>query len=333
MKKKLNILIGLMAITVLLMGIIMFTIPRFSGLVNNGSLSGTFVKAEKYKKQALTEKDLLLRTELSEDTVNLKNFISSLAVMHRYNTTVISQIDSVLLLLRGQPPMTNTKYSGHFIALKNYGDWLWRSDTSLIRLATLMDQLILDQANVDPSIDIENEVLGFSRFLSALSSRDTALVCAANGIDRYINETGKANLSGESLSALQGIRDQLLADYFLTALILGDKVNYERLYKGLAPSQLKEEDKGISKKYGDIAFKVFLPVESGIKLFGNGTHGRFLNGYIGSLPEPSAMGELNEWIELQAVGGLNRIEPQAFGGLNRIEPQAFGGLNVRIEPQ
>lgn len=323
-----------MAITVLLMGIIMFTIPRFSGLVNNGSLSGTFVKAEKYKKQALTEKDLLLRTELSEDTVNLKNFISSLAVMHRYNTTVISQIDSVLLLLRGQPPMTNTKYSGHFIALKNYGDWLWRSDTSLIRLATLMDQLILDQANVDPSIDIENEVLGFSRFLSALSSRDTALVCAANGIDRYINETGKANLSGESLSALQEIRDQLLADYFLTALILGDKVNYERLYKGLAPSQLKEEDKGISKKYGDIAFKVLLPVESGIKLFGHSviftrpSLGRFLNGYIGSLPDPLAIQRLSIE-EAMAIPQLKLLSVP----MNRIEPEARGGLNVRIEPQ
>ena len=294
MKKRFNIMIIMMVLITLMVGIIMFMMPRITGDITKEEINGTFSKAEKYIKQQSTEKDIQLRTELASDTARLLKMIAYVLTIERYNTTVSNQIDTILSRLRDHPIMTSTKYNSPLLSLKDFRSWLIISNNRLDTLRNLLEQLYSNNVRFDQSTDVEKEIRAFFGFIRQLSVRDTVLEYAAGSIDMYIGETVKNRLPEGSSHDLKSIRDQLLADYLLTASLVGDNKNFKKLSRTIESSCSKEYVSSIAKLVNQTLFRI----------------------------EPEAF-----------RGYLGRIEPQAFGGeLFRIEPQAFGGELFRIEP-
>ncbi len=294
MKKRFNIMIIMMVLITLMVGIIMFMMPRITGDITKEEINGTFSKAEKYIKQQSTEKDIQLRTELASDTARLRKMIAYVLTIERYNTTVSNQIDTILSRLRDHPIMTSTKYNSPLLSLKDFRSWLIISNNRLDTLRNLLEQLYSNNVRFDQSTDVEKEIRAFFGFIRQLSVRDTVLEYAAGSIDMYIGETVKNRLPEGSSHDLKSIRDQLLADYLLTASLVGDNKNFKKLSRTIESSGSKEYVSSIAKLVNQTLFRI----------------------------EPEAF-----------RGYLGRIEPQAFGGeLFRIEPQAFGGELFRIEP-
>ena len=287
-------MIIMMVLITLMVGIIMFMMPRITGDITKEEINGTFSKAEKYIKQQSTEKDIQLRTELASDTARLRKMIAYVLTIERYNTTVSNQIDTILSRLRDHPIMTSTKYNSPLLSLKDFRSWLIISNNRLDTLRNLLEQLYSNNVRFDQSTDVEKEIRAFFGFIRQLSVRDTVLEYAAGSIDMYIGETVKNRLPEGSSHDLKSIRDQLLADYLLTASLVGDNKNFKKLSRTIESSGSKEYVSSIAKLVNQTLFRI----------------------------EPEAF-----------RGYLGRIEPQAFGGeLFRIEPQAFGGELFRIEP-
>ena len=282
MKKRFNIMIIMMVLITLMVGIIMFMMPRITGDITKEEINGTFSKAEKYIKQQSTEKDIQLRTELASDTARLLKMIAYVLTIERYNTTVSNQIDTILSRLRDHPIMTSTKYNSPLLSLKDFRSWLIISNNRLDTLRNLLEQLYSNNVRFDQSTDVEKEIRAFFGFIRQLSVRDTVLEYAAGSIDMYIGETVKNRLLEGSSHDLKSIRDQLLADYLLTASLVGDNKNFKKLSRTIESSGSKEYVSSIAKLVNQTLFRI----------------------------EPEAF-----------RGYLGRIEPQAFGGeLFRIEP-------------
>ena len=282
MKKRFNIMIIMMVLITLMVGIIMFMMPRITGDITKEEINGTFSKAEKYIKQQSTEKDIQLRTELASDTARLLKMIAYVLTIERYNTTVSNQIDTILSRLRDHPIMTSTKYNSPLLSLKDFRSWLIISNNRLDTLRNLLEQLYSNNVRFDQSTDVEKEIRAFFGFIRQLSVRDTVLEYAAGSIDMYIGETVKNRLPEGSSHDLKSIRDQLLADYLLTASLVGDNKNFKKLSRTIESSGSKEYVSSIAKLVNQTLFRI----------------------------EPEAF-----------RGYLGRIEPQAFGGeLFRIEP-------------
>lgn len=350
MKKKINLIIILMALIALIAAIMLFNLQRFSYIGNNENPAGTIVKADKYKKQAITEKDVLFRTELATDTVRLKEMMHGLKIIRHYNTSLIMRIDSLTGLLLHDPLMKNPGFSDRVYALRDFGVWLTERDERLGALAVMMDQLLQHRLEVDPSVDVEKELRDLAGFITDMSFRDIVLEHTANALDQCIRENGNAKAPRKSLSDLGGIRDQLYADYLLTTILLGDKINYARAYHALVPNGIKKRDSEIVRKFSLALFDLQNSHNSVVKpLGGYLAHPGELQRLF-SMQEPLSIEKLNideplaierlSIEEAMAISQLkllcvpvNRIEPEAVGGLNvRIEPQAVGGLH-RIEPE
>ena len=275
-------MIIMMVLITLMVGIIMFMMPRITGDITKEEINGTFSKAEKYIKQQSTEKDIQLRTELASDTARLLKMIAYVLTIERYNTTVSNQIDTILSRLRDHPIMTSTKYNSPLLSLKDFRSWLIISNNRLDTLRNLLEQLYSNNVRFDQSTDVEKEIRAFFGFIRQLSVRDTVLEYAAGSIDMYIGETVKNRLPEGSSHDLKSIRDQLLADYLLTASLVGDNKNFKKLSRTIESSCSKEYVSSIAKLVNQTLFRI----------------------------EPEAF-----------RGYLGRIEPQAFGGeLFRIEP-------------
>ena len=275
-------MIIMMVLITLMVGIIMFMMPRITGDITKEEINGTFSKAEKYIKQQSTEKDIQLRTELASDTARLLKMIAYVLTIERYNTTVSNQIDTILSRLRDHPIMTSTKYNSPLLSLKDFRSWLIISNNRLDTLRNLLEQLYSNNVRFDQSTDVEKEIRAFFGFIRQLSVRDTVLEYAAGSIDMYIGETVKNRLPEGSSHDLKSIRDQLLADYLLTASLVGDNKNFKKLSRTIESSGSKEYVSSIAKLVNQTLFRI----------------------------EPEAF-----------RGYLGRIEPQAFGGeLFRIEP-------------
>jgi len=272
-------------------------------------ISGTFAKAEKYNKQNISEKDILLRTELTNDTVRLRLMIRSILTIEKYNATLARQIDTIMGSLRSHPIMFNPKFIPPIISLKDFGSWLVISNTSIQPVSDFLVQLYTKKDSIDQSVDVENNLRGFVRFISQLSVRDALLGNAARAIDRYIDMTEKKKLPGEQNSGLTAIRNQLLADHLLTAAMLGDKATFEKLSHYIEACDARDQEGAIAQIVNTDYYVILTQMENAVADLNNSPYSAFCM-----------------YIELNAVGQFGLTEIEVFQELNRIEPQAFDQL-------
>ena len=234
MKSKTRILIAV--IVLLIAGIITFISTMYKP-AGSDLTTGSFGKADKYHKQPMTEKDVQLRSEFVEDTLQLRNMIQGLRYFALFNEKVTSQIDTAMVSLRFHPLLSDQGLNPPFIALKEYSAFLARSSSSINSTEIMLRQFCSGQEAPDQSVDVEKNLRDLGNFLNQVAIRDSVLEQAAMSIDRYLEKAGKKKLMQEEIGGLKNFRDQLLVDNILTAAMLGEKNTLARLAR-----YVKDED-------------------------------------------------------------------------------------------
>ncbi len=234
MTSKSKILIGLI---ILLIAGITFLISTMLKPAGSDLAKGTFGKAEKYHKQAMTERDVQLRSEFTKDTVQLRNMIQGLKYFGQFNEKVAWQIDTMMSLLRFHPLVTDKAMNPPFMALKDYSTFLAANGQHITSTEIMLQQFVTGEEAIDQSVDIEKNLRVLGNFMNQVALRDSVLEEAAMRIDLYLDKASRKKLMQEEITNLKSFRDMLLVDNLLTAAMLGEKSTLARITK-----YLDEED-------------------------------------------------------------------------------------------
>ena len=192
---------------------------------------GTINKAEKYRKQTMSEKDIQLRSEFVKDTVQLRKLIRGLASFQQFNEKICRQIDSSLLYFQNHPIMTDVAYNQPLFALKDFSLYLANMSTSIETTKRMLETFYYNDEPTDQSVDVEKNLREFGAFIRQVVERDTVLEMAAMDIDKYIEKANARKRNIEDTKPLKQFRDQLVVNNLMTAAMLGQHSSLDRLKK------------------------------------------------------------------------------------------------------
>jgi hypothetical protein len=153
MKKQVKVIISIVvAIAILIVGISLFYPTLFKGLT-----SGTFGKVEKYHKQQMAEKDILLRSELVADTGKLRNMIQGLIYFSLFTQDLSNNIDSCVGNYKSKGICSDPKRCASVSALQDYSDFIRNNNKTLATTIRLLTAFYLKD-KPDESADVEKNL-------------------------------------------------------------------------------------------------------------------------------------------------------------------------------
>jgi hypothetical protein len=218
MKKQVKVIIGiLVAIAILIVGISLFYPTVFKGLT-----SGTFGKAEKYHKQQMAEKDILLRSELVADTGKLKNMIQGLIYFSLFTRDLSNNIDSCVDKYRSKGICTDPNRCASVSALQDFSDFIRNNNKTLATTIRLLTAFYLKD-NSDESADVEKNLRDFGIYVNNLNEKDSVLNLALRSMDNFMLSDKTLKTKKTELTSLKSIRDQLLLQGVQLSGLLQDK--------------------------------------------------------------------------------------------------------------
>ncbi|MCK9204566.1 MAG: hypothetical protein M0P58_09075 [Bacteroidales bacterium] len=226
MKTKTTILFVLIILAVAGIIVLISTISKPS---RTDLQSGTIVKAEKYRRSSMTEKDILLRSEFMKDTTQLRSMIQGINYFGQFNEKIVVQINASIKEFQNHPILIDQSFNRPFIGLQDYCLFLTNNNESLKSTEAMLVQFRSGQDQADQSIDVEKNLRDFGNYITQVAERDTILEQAAMTIDRYLEKKGKKQILAEEVNDLKKFRDQLLVDNLMTAAMLGEKGTLKRL--------------------------------------------------------------------------------------------------------
>lgn len=218
MKKQGKVIISIvMIIAILIAGISLFYPTLFKGLT-----SGTFGKAEKYHKQQMAEKDILLRSELVSDTGHLKNMIQGLIYFSAFTQNLSNNIDSSINNYKSKGICSDPKRCASVSALQDYSDFIRNNNKTLATTIRMLTAFYLKN-NPDESADVEKNLRDFGIYVNNLNEKDSVLNLALRSMDNFMLSDKTLKTKKTELTSLKSIRDQLLLQGVQLAGILQDK--------------------------------------------------------------------------------------------------------------
>jgi len=218
MKKQVKVIIGIVvAIAILIVGISLFYPTVFKGLT-----SGTFGKAEKYHKQQMAEKDILLRSELVADTGKLKNMIQGLIYFSLFTRDLSNNIDSCVDKYRSKGICTDPNRCASVSALQDFSDFIRNNNKTLATTIRMLTAFYLKN-NADESADVEKNLRDFGIYVNNLNEKDSVLNLALRSMDNFMLSDKTLKTKKTELTSLKSIRDQLLLQGVQLSGLLQDK--------------------------------------------------------------------------------------------------------------
>lgn len=225
MEKRTKIIVAVIIILVIgivITGFFYVKVPDFLA-------RGTIAKAEKYRKQTMTERDIQLRSEFVKDTLQLKKTIQSLSCFQQLNEKVALKINSGLNSLNNHPLLTDPKINQPMINLRAYGAFLINHDSDLVATMNMLQVFYKDSENADQSVDVEKNLRDFGGFMQQIIDQDSVFINAALDIDHYIDQESKKKHRIEDFAPLANFRNELLVSNVMMASILGQKTTIGKL--------------------------------------------------------------------------------------------------------
>jgi hypothetical protein len=218
MKKQVKVIISIVvAIAILIVGISLFYPTLFKGLT-----SGTFGKVEKYHKQQMAEKDILLRSELVADTGKLRNMIQGLIYFSLFTQDLSNNIDSCVGNYKSKGICSDPKRCASVSALQDYSDFIRNNNKTLATTIRLLTAFYLKD-KPDESADVEKNLRDFGTYVNNLNERDSVLNLALRSMDNFMLSNKTMKTKSTELTNLKSIRDQLLLQGVQLAGMLQDK--------------------------------------------------------------------------------------------------------------
>jgi hypothetical protein len=269
MKKNLWIFISIFIVLIVVIVVISTHYPP----IFKGSASGTFGKAEKYRKTQMSEKDIKLRSDLTADTAKLMNTIKSLAYFTLFTQDLSNKIDSCTTLFQNGG-MNGPKSVTQLQALKDYSGFIRNNNKVLENTIVILTSFYTGK-QADQSADVEKDLRDFSNYVKNMQERDSVLEKALLSMDDFLLNDKVLRTKKQEMESLKSIRDQLLMGGIQLYGILQQKPLCVTLLSQALQSQQSFNALLSSNKLGSLS--VNGPVQSNL-------NSQQLNSLIGSSP-------------------------------------------------
>jgi hypothetical protein len=218
MKKQVKVVISLVVlIAILILGISLFFPAVFKGIT-----SGTFGKADKYHKTQMSAKDILLRSDLVDDTIQLQQMIQGLIYFTLFTQDMSNKIDSGLMAFKSKGMGATPAEAVKIKVLQDYSDFI-RNNNKTLTITIRMLTCFYMKDTTDLSQDVEKNMRDFGNYVNNLTEKDSILNQALVSMDNFLltNKTMKAKTA--EIASLKSIRDQLLIRGIQLSGMLQDK--------------------------------------------------------------------------------------------------------------
>lgn len=218
MKKQVKVVIGVVVvIAILILGISLFYPAVFKGIT-----SGTFSKADKYHKTQMSAKDILLRSEFVDDTVQLQHMIQGLIYFTLFTQDLSNKIDSGLMAFKSKGMGATSAEAAKIKVFQDYSDFI-KNNNKTLTITIRMLTCFYMKDTTDLSQDVEKNMRDFGSYVNNLNEKDSVLNQALVSMDNFLltNKTMKTKTT--EIASLKSIRDQLLIKGIQLSGMIQDK--------------------------------------------------------------------------------------------------------------
>lgn len=218
MKKSIKIVISVVVvIAILILGVSLFFPEAMKDMT-----SGTFGKAEKYRKTQMTEQDVRLRSEFVNDTAKLREMIQGLIYFALFTEELSNKIDSAVRIFEKRGMTGKVQEQDHFTILKDYAGFIRNSNKTLGATISMLTGFYLKDGS-EESGDVEKNLREFGNYVNMLHEKDSILELSLRSMDNFMLNNKAIKSRPEELRQLKSIRDQLVIGGIQIAGILQDK--------------------------------------------------------------------------------------------------------------
>ncbi|MCX6271582.1 MAG: hypothetical protein NTU44_10245 [Bacteroidetes bacterium] len=222
MKKQVKIIIGVVVVLAIAIAIASYYFPKPKG----DETSGTIGKADKYRKDQMAAKDLLLRDDILKDTAAVRKTLTQLLEFSMYCVEFKKNIDSGWIA-PVQKVCSSPECAKLIAPVKEYSDFMGNS----MPLLKKTNEMLADcyyKSTKEMSMDVGMQLLEFVTFVDQFRKRDSVLDNAIISLDKLIKNSKELDKKRkDQLTVLKRIRDKMVYDNILLAVNTGDKKKYE----------------------------------------------------------------------------------------------------------
>lgn len=229
MKKK-QLIIFSVVIVALIVVVSVFYPPA-----EESESKGTIGKVDKYRSDETGQSKVVLRNDFLQDTTALKNVIISLQMYENFANTLAKDYDEWSSSLK-QVSLNSEQLNEQ---LKTLDDLKHFVDNNIEKVTDtkvlLLKYFIKD--TVDMTIDVENNLIEFSTFVTNFDKKADAADQLFKNLDGIIKEENLAKLSltKEEAETLKEVREKMLGGIVFTAMTMN---NSDRLNLALGSTVL-----------------------------------------------------------------------------------------------
>ncbi len=280
--------------------------------------SGTFGKADKYHKTQMTEKDVVLRSDLVADTGQLRGMIQGLIYFSLFTQNLSTTIDSCIVAYRSSGINNDPIKQKNLELLKDFSGYIKNNNKTLQNTISMLTGFYLKD-NADQSADVEKNLRDFGNYVNNLNEKDSVLNHALVSMDNFLLTNKTLRNKKAEITSLKAIRDQLLIGSVQLAGLIQDKPLSATLCSYAISSQeglqglLGQENLGAIRNQDNLGNKSY-------------------SGFIGGAQE-----KLNVGLMPEAQQTLKMIKSQNGLGAEIVESQvsmnSADQLNVIISAQ
>jgi hypothetical protein len=218
---------------------------------DSSRLTGTFGKAEKFRKVQMTPKDIKLRSELVKDTAKLKSLIQGLVYFSVFTEKVSTEVEYTLISFESKGMGKLPREAEQMNALRDFSDFIRNNNKTLNNTISMLSSFYRNDS-AGNSHDVEKNLRDFTAYVDNLNKKNPVLNQALITLDDFILKN-KVLLAGPNeIEKLKAIRDQLLVKGIQLGAILrnqkqvSDLIVYtfasQEQYKSGAIGQLNRSD-------------------------------------------------------------------------------------------
>ncbi len=208
----------------ILAGLLMFSCKN---RVREDEAGGTIYKVSKFRKDQMSEKDILLRTEIVQDTAKLASIIQGLVLFNAYTGNLKQSIENRLLDIESISGF-DEQYDRYIAELTDFKDFLKNNNEVLTTTVYMLGDFYKDTIS-ESSADVENNLRAFANYVQKLEEKDSILTVMVNNLDTYMEANQQQIVDKQELEKLKGIRDELLIRVVQQAYVFNDPKSLEAL--------------------------------------------------------------------------------------------------------
>ena len=201
--KTTNKFLAIMAV-LLAFGILL---PSCNCNVNDKDTAGAISKVKKYRKDQMSEKDILLRSDIIEDTAALTNTIRGMLLFYVYYDAYGKSLKENAEMLKTLPAGTDDQLGAE--ELESYCEFIENSNEQLCEVCQMFTDIYNDTVT-EHSFDVEQNLRNYVIYLDKLDSRDSLVTNAINKSDSWIKVNQMDEKKKDEVNQVKKIRDEIL---------------------------------------------------------------------------------------------------------------------------